>query len=188
MCTHLLVQRVCITVQDHNVPQLGQHLHLLLPHQNLGHQPCEAASYRRKVTLTLCISHPQGSHAFNQVLKIDQNNVHTFDANFGDPGSLPSDEDLQTAEVRPDVIIDDVCILAPPGACRGKTMERPRRGDFRRGDDDFRGHTEKPFLLFFLATTTSSFLSPSFLLSLVSGMVRSSSCPPPFLGGCGRRF
>lgn len=42
--THLLVQRVCVTVEDHNVLQLGQHLHLLLPHQNLGHQPCKVTS------------------------------------------------------------------------------------------------------------------------------------------------
>lgn len=57
---------------------------------------------------------------------------HTFDANFRDPGSLPSDEDLQTAEISPDVIVDDVCILAPPGACGGKMMENAGLGGFWR--------------------------------------------------------
>lgn len=58
---------------------------------------------------------------------------HTFNANFRDPGSLPSDEDLQTAQISPDVIIDDVCKLAPPGGCRGKMIERPQWENFRRG-------------------------------------------------------
>lgn len=99
--------------------------------------------------LHMCILHPHGNSHIERSPNNRYKYFHTFDANFRDPSSLPSDEDLQTAEISPDVIIDDVCILAPPGAWGGKIIKSTSCEDFRCSDNHVRVDVVKPRSHFF---------------------------------------
>lgn len=110
---YFFVESFSVTVQDDDVLEMGQNLHLLLPHQDFRNQTCRTETRNKgnhhttghRSLLSTGRLFPELYIAGVSVLQQTDcgGSLCTFYTDLCYPGLLPSDEDLQALEVGSDV-------------------------------------------------------------------------------------